>query len=91
MPYFVREFEPSGQIRGPFKTLGEARKKAMNTKFADGGNIYRGDNNLCVYEPKALVGQVCQGYNGRWFKAYVDMATRKEYYLNKDGTLGRRL
>lgn len=81
MPYFVIESEPSKQLRGPYKTLTEARKKAANAKFADGGDIYKDTK---------LIGQVGQGYDGRWFKTYVDLNTRKEYYLKKDGTLGRR-
>ena len=90
MAYFIKEFEPSFEIRGPFKTITEARKRAMGARFADGAHICKGTDKLCAYDPRAEVGDVGHTYSGyKWLWVYED-ASGKAYVLNRDGTLGRR-
>lgn len=90
MSYYVKEFEPSYKVTGPYKTIAEARRKVMNARFVDGGHIHKGSSPLCAYDTPE-VGQVAHTYTGyRWMWVYVD-ANDRSYALNKDGTLGRRL
>ena len=90
MAYFIKEFEPSGKVSGPYKTIAQARKRAMGARFADGAHISKGADKMAVYDTLCYVGQVAHTYSGqRWLWVYVD-ADDRSYVLNKDGTLGRR-
>lgn len=92
MGYYIKKGEPFYQIKGPFKTVTEARKVAVNERLpADVTDVFDSDQAFLdiVKWREHWVGQVAWTYDGRWHWVWVNK-NNWGYNLNKDGTLGKK-